>query len=282
MSLFHLSGFAIGIGTSETCDQDACLAACPTRRGPFGSPEVDTTCVQKCLVDCGDETLTRGKAATQPLAVSPPQSVTIADWPAEWSHAVSTAVLSDAPELLQPGHAPRDVALLCPGFATATREQKLVFWDLFFASLAQVESQKHPDSCFREAALSDKKNNDKLLAQFNAMSPPKKEANQWLAACHEPRLYGDIYSEGLLQESFSDRAIYGCPFASLKDVRVPTKNLECGVRIMNKQIGKYGVLFTSENFYWSTLKTGNTHEDSLVRHFRRYGKSLTFCPRSKM
>ncbi len=71
-------------------------------------------------------------------------------------------------------------------------------------------------------------------------------------------------SLGLLQVSLDDAGIYGCEFKTEADALDPRKNLECGVRILSKQIARDGVIAEGSKAsnakggarYFSTLRTG--------------------------
>jgi hypothetical protein len=74
----------------------------------------------------------------------------------------------------------------------------------------------------------------------------------------EPGLAED--SIGLMQLSLSDARIYGCAFASERDIMDPARNLECSVRILSRLIPTAGHIgggadHTGAARYFGTLWT---------------------------
>jgi len=71
---------ALGVGLPAAALAD-CLSSCPTRKGAFGSPEVDRACALKCLQE--DDAAPPPKA--QPAAKPKPRA---AEWPADWQQQI--------------------------------------------------------------------------------------------------------------------------------------------------------------------------------------------------
>ena len=87
-------------------------------------------------------------------------------------------------------------------------------------------------------------------------------------------------SEGLLQLSYSDKQYYGCDFDWEKDryknaddhsktIFDPYKNLECGVKILERQLTKYGTLYYNKS-YWAVLRPNRSSHDNYKWYYNKY------------
>lgn len=167
-----------------------------------------------------------------------------ATWPKEWTRFAASIVLEHAQELLSESRIPSaEVARLCPGYASASREQKSAFWALFIGSVAYPESGFSAQARFRE--------------------PPP--LSKW--------------SEGLLQLSTDDFVSHGsfCDFMS-EPARIlkPLENIRCGVVILRNQVLQRKTLWPKTFYYWSVL---TTQRSRVVRDvfYENARENLGFC-----
>lgn len=156
-------------------------------------------------------------------------------WNPEWDGIVEKAI---PPELLSPAIA-HDVRRFCPRFASMSDTDKRVFWAYFFQALAGAEAGLNP--------------------RTRARHPEVPKIDKVTGA--------PIRCEGLLQLSYEDGKLYGCDFDWKADRKLPPKsldrsilqpknNLECGVKILTRQlVDQHKPLFTRSS-YWSTLRPG--------------------------
>ena len=91
-----------------------------------------------------------------------------------------------------------------------------------------------------------------------------------------------VRSQGLLQLTYEDQKRYGCDFDwdadrklkaddPEKSILQPKNNLECGVKILTKQIIDLHKPLLSNSGYWSTLRRGNPD-------YRMFAKQMTNPP----
>ena len=91
-----------------------------------------------------------------------------------------------------------------------------------------------------------------------------------------------VRSEGLLQLTYEDQTRYGCDFDwdadkglkaddPAKTILQPKNNLECGVKILDKQIIEERKPLLSRSGYWSTLRPGTVS-------YRVFAKQMTNVP----
>jgi hypothetical protein len=173
-------------------------------------------------------------------------------WNIEWDKIVELAI---PPEMVS-GQVPRDVRRFCPRFYEMQEADKRAFWAYFFQALAGAEAGLKPTTRVRhtepEVAVVDKVSG---------------------------RM---VRSEGLLQLTYEDQARYGCDFDWQKDktleandpaksILQPKNNLECGVKILDKQIIDQKKPLTSQTSYWSTLRPG-------TMSYRVFAKQMTNVP----
>jgi hypothetical protein len=144
-----------------------------------------------------------------------------------WSQHVYNAIPTIAPNLLSRN--PADVAHFCPAYASLSASDKKNFWVYLLSGLTELESDFNPAATFTE---NFRDQNGRL-----------------------------VESVGLLQLSIGDAAIYGCRFRSTADMEDPYKNLDCGLKILNRWVGsdraiggRNGAAFLGGARYWSTLR----------------------------
>ena len=113
-----------------------------------------------------------------------------------------------------------DINKLSPNYYTLTNNQKYAWWTLLIASISYYESNFNPNCRFKE-----------------------------------PVSLNYVYSEGLLQLSYTDKEIYkNCLIDSNKqNILNPEVNLKTGVIIMARQLQNRKCIFTKKFFYWSVL-----------------------------
>ncbi len=173
-------------------------------------------------------------------------------WDPTWDKIIEEAL----PASMLSSRVPRDVRRFCPKFYTMGNADKRAFWAYFFQAMAGAEASLDPTTRVRhtepEVAVKDKVTG---------------------------RL---VRSQGLLQLTYEDQRRYGCDFDWKTDKRLtpddpqktilqPKNNLECGVKILTRQIiGMHKPLF-SHSGYWSTLHAGTSD-------YRMFAKQMTNPP----
>src|ERR1700733_8145558 len=155
-------------------------------------------------------------------------------WDPAWDTIVEQAL---PPEMLST-QVPKDVRRFCPKFYEMSEVDKRAFWAYFFQALAGAEAGLKPTSRVRhtepEVAVKDG-----VTGRF-------------------------VRSEGLLQLTYEDQERYGCDFDWERDrllkaddptktILQPKNNLECGVKILAKQILEQHKALFSNTGYWATL-----------------------------
>lgn len=150
------------------------------------------------------------------------------------------------------------------------------FWAKLFCGVASAESSYRPWETYWEKELGvscleawkDKAKCEKFVSNWNGKQKYSSrkasiDARGW------DRVTKTFYlSEGLLQLSYSDKNYYNCDFDfegdktkldddHTKTIFDPKKNLECGVVILNKLVGKKGTPYYDSGHYWAVLKPSN-------------------------
>jgi hypothetical protein len=181
-----------------------------------------------------------GKRPVKPAPVDPPPQVDPpsgdvirARWEATerdgaaWSQHVYDQLPALAPNLL--AKAPSDVAQYCPNYSNLTTADKKNFWVYLLSSMSELESGHDTGAKYVENFL-DRKGNP-------------------------------VISSGLLQISIESGNAYGCGFANQNQLYDPLKNLDCGLRILNKWVGndgsvggKSGTTWLGGARYWAVLR----------------------------
>ncbi|HEX5234169.1 MAG TPA: hypothetical protein VFW25_02445 [Silvibacterium sp.] len=173
-------------------------------------------------------------------------------WQPEWDTIVENAL----PESLLTEQVPRDVRRFCPRFYGMTNVDKRAFWAYFFQALAAAEAGLNPTSHVR-----------------HTVSP--EYATDEVTHLH-------VRCEGLLQLTYADEKRYGCNFDwdvdrelkagdPARTILQPKNNLECGVKILTRQIVDNHEPLFSPRSYWATLEPG-------TRSFRVFVKQMTNPP----
>lgn len=135
----------------------------------------------------------------------------------------------------------------CPGYVSSNSDERLGFWIVFIAAMAQQESSFNEQLRYYENDLGN-------------------------------------YSEGLLQLSTSDARYHaGCSDIDRETILVGEENLICGLSILLEQLkGKpsrgiaAGTLFPSSYYYWSVL-TKSVTRARIGEFIRNHHDQLPFC-----
>lgn len=157
-----------------------------------------------------------------------------------WSDYAFNVIENETAEQMLPGTT--DVTQFCPKYYSLNRDLRINFWGALFAAVAKYESGYSPVSRMQETTMGT-----------------------------DPVTNRPVFSEGLLQLSYQD--ITGWPFCDFdwsqdkdlsptdprKTILDPYRNLECGIKIMAKQIAKKGSITLSSGVYWAVLKIGGKY-----------------------
>jgi hypothetical protein len=160
-----------------------------------------------------------------------------------WDHAWDKIIEEAIPVEMLSSRVPRDVRRFCPRFYVMGVADKRAFWAYFFQALAGAEAGLDPTTRVRH-------------------TEPEVAVKDGVTG----RM---VRSEGLLQLTYEDQRRYGCDFDweidrklkaddPTKTILRPKNNLECGVKILTKQIIDMRKPLRSQSAYWSTLRLGNS------------------------
>jgi hypothetical protein len=116
------------------------------------------------------------------------------------------------------GKTPADITAFCPGYKNNSLADKKNFWVYLVSAMSELESGHNPDSKYTEN----------------------------FTDAHGRR----VVSRGLLQISIESGNGYGCGFKNEQELHDPYKNLACGLRILNRWIGKDGVISGKSGSSW--------------------------------
>jgi hypothetical protein len=212
------------------------------------------------LVGCGKRA--EPVAAPAPIPQMKPAPATPIDnkraeiggamWDPGWDKIVEEAL---PPEMLS-AEAGRDVRQWCPQFDAIGEADKRAFWAYFFQALAGAEAGLKPTARVRHT--------EPEVAVKDAVTGVQ------------------VRSEGLLQLTYEDSTRYGCDFNWAADrtlkagdpartILQPKNNLECGVKILDKQIIEQHKPLLSRSGYWSTLRPG-------TESYRMFAKQMANVP----
>ena len=175
-----------------------------------------------------------------------------------WSLIIYQVLLTEEPLLIR--EKVSDMALFCPRYAQITSLQKMNFWGQLISAIAKHESDWIPTRRFVETTMT---------------KPDQVTGAQ-------------VVSEGLLQLSYQDMLNHPgvCHFDWEKDqllsptdpkktILDPFKNLQCGIRILARQIRSKKAIAIPNGAYWSVLKTDSFHQKIL--QIAAITKELSFC-----
>lgn len=173
-------------------------------------------------------------------------------WNPQWDMIVENAL----PPSMLSRQVPRDVRLYCPRFYGMSNADKRAFWAYFFQALAGAEAGLDPTTHIRH-------------------TEPAVDVTDEVT-------HMAVRSEGLLQLTYEDEKRYGCNFdwevdRTLKPgdpartILQPKNNLDCGVKILTRQIIDNHEPLFSRLSYWSTLQRGTLS-------YRIFAKQMTNPP----
>jgi hypothetical protein len=173
-------------------------------------------------------------------------------WDPQWDGMVEKALPA---ELLSP-RIDRAVRPFCPRFKNMSETDRRAYWAYFFQALSGAEAGLVPTT--------DVRHTEPEVAVKDAVTKRK------------------VRSEGLLQLTYMDSQRYGCDFDWDKDKELPEKdpdktilqpknNLECGIKILEKQIIEKRKPLVTRSSYWSTLQPGTAS-------YRVFAKQMANVP----
>lgn len=126
---------------------------------------------------------------------------------------------------------PADISVFCPGYARSDNNNRADFWRRFTVAVIRPE------------------------AGTNA------NALMWEQPLNHGKPVGGEYSIGLLQLSISNRHPYGCDIPTEASLLDPSRNLACGVKIMEYLVARGGIGGDKVrgnvglSRYWSTVRS---------------------------
>ncbi|QLY26931.1 transglycosylase SLT domain-containing protein [Bdellovibrio sp. KM01] len=134
---------------------------------------------------------------------------------------------------------PADGTTFCPKYNTLTRDQRKNFWVYLLSQMTKYESSFNTNLNYTE--------------NFNDSSG------------------NNVISAGLLQLSVESGNAYGCGLKSTSDLHDPYKNLSCGIRILNRWMGKDARIagqvsgsWKGGARYWAVLRSTNAPYAKIV------------------
>lgn len=165
----------------------------------------------------------------------------------EWTSHVMAELDRLGPDLLDV--IPADRSLFCPKYSSLSYSQRKLFWTHMISSMARFESNFKTETSYKED-FNDSRGNP-------------------------------VISRGLLQLSIESGNAYGCNFKTASDLHDPYQNLSCGIRILNRWVGRDGRIAGKVSSqwrggarYWSVLREGDkTSYKSIVS----WSKNLSIC-----
>lgn len=176
----------------------------------------------------------------------------------EWSQFSYKTIADSGADLIDGSG---DTTNFCPAYFSLAANQKISFWVFLVSAIVRYESNFDPTSRYEETTL--------------GIDP----------------ITGDtVMSEGLLQLSYQDSQNY--PFCNQfdwnrdknlaaddpgKTILDPKRNLACGIRILNEQVARTGLIAFDRGNYWSTLMPNGNY--SRVARIQALTKQISFCNR---
>ncbi len=164
-----------------------------------------------------------------------------------WSEHVYNELPTLGPALLAAN--PTDAKIFCPNFSNLSDNERKQFWAFFISSMAKFESGFDPKSAYTEGF--------------------RDNTGRY------------VISRGLLQISMESSKGYRCGFTSSTEMHSPTKNLSCGIKILNHWMKKdqriasrSGLGWRGGARYWSVLRAG---KKSSYQSIVKWSNDLPFC-----
>lgn len=144
---------------------------------------------------------------------------------------------------------PVDYKTFCPKYNALNESRKKQFWALFTLAIARYESALDPKTAYKES--------------FTDNTGKR------------------VISRGLLQISFESSKGYYCGFTTAQEIHHPTKNLSCGIRILNKWMktdsriaSKVGSKWKGGARYWAVLRAGKSNS---YKNIVKATNAIPFC-----
>ena len=144
---------------------------------------------------------------------------------------------------------PADQTTFCPRYSSLSYAQRKQYWTFLISSMVRFESNFKPEVAYTE--------------NFNDSNGRK------------------VVSRGLLQISIESGNAYGCGFKTTQDLHDPKKNLSCGIRILNRWLGRDGRIagkvsgsWRGGARYWSVLRSSNSTPYNSISSWSR---GLSIC-----
>ncbi|MFN8944410.1 MAG: transglycosylase SLT domain-containing protein [Pseudobdellovibrionaceae bacterium] len=160
-----------------------------------------------------------------------------------WTEYVITQMDSKAPELLDAE--PADSSFFCPRFKNFSDGEKKYFWAYFLSAMVKFESNFNPESKYQEGF---------------------KDSSGSL-----------VVSRGLLQLSYESAKAYGCPVRRATDLHDPELNLQCGLKILGRWVGrdqriagKVNGAWKGGSRYWAVLRSGKKSYQNIAQLVAQY------------
>lgn len=164
-----------------------------------------------------------------------------------WSEHVYDELPTLGPALLAAN--PTDAKIFCPNFSNLSDSERKQFWAFFISSMVKFESGFDPKSAYTEGF--------------------RDNTGRY------------VISRGLLQISMESSKGYRCGFTSSTEIHSPTKNLSCGIKILNHWMKKdqriasrSGLGWKGGARYWSVLRAG---KKSSYQSIVKWSNDLPFC-----
>jgi len=206
-----------------------------------------------------------GPIAVQPqVEIKPPARIALS-WEAghperaEWSDALIAALAQKVPDMSKA----KDIKTFCPKFELLEPIQKNKAFAELMIGMAKHESGWKPDTSFREC--------NKTKCVYKECF---KHATYGYCMIGDKKYDGGVItSRGLLQMSIHSSMSYGCGLKESSELHSPTKNLECAVKILARQIERREVIASSKS-YWSVIKGGyeKNHIKEISSHVHKYAE----------
>lgn len=144
---------------------------------------------------------------------------------------------------------PADRSVFCPKYSMMSYAQRKQYWAFMLSAMVRFESNFKTETSYTEG-FSD--SNGK-----------------------------PVISRGLLQISIESGNAYGCGFKTTKDLHDPLQNLSCGIRILDRWVGRDGRIagkvdgkWRGGARYWSVLRAG---DKTSYKSILSWSQNLSFC-----
>lgn len=144
---------------------------------------------------------------------------------------------------------PVDSSLFCPQYKKLSYAQRKSYWAFMLSAMVRFESNFQTEA--------------KRTENFTDSDGQK------------------VVSRGLLQISIKSGNAYGCGFVSSQDLHDPLQNLACGIRIINRWVGRDGRIAGKVNGkwqgiarYWSVLRESNK---TSYKSILQWSQDLSIC-----